>query len=225
MRSGKLGNAVAVLVCAAAMQALTGCMFWHHKAPPPAAPAPPPTFASMLKHPVNIEVVDQRPSEETVPDPTYASGYAYTTFDPPGQIRYFAAEVGNAIRQAKGLADYRNLNADQPLDPTGLHFTFFVRHWYAQWPLLTSQSPVPVDGEMVVKLQVRMGDELIYEQSYETTGTPTFADVSSMDKKNYAAFIPRHLKIKGNQLMEEAIKQIVPDLMANWATITGGEGN
>ncbi|MBL6750438.1 MAG: hypothetical protein ISP90_07935 [Nevskia sp.] len=201
---------------------LSGCLFGHRASPAP-EPAPAAMFPSVLQHAIAIQVVDQRPPLETVSDPSFASGYAYTTDRADEQVRSFVAAVGANLRAGKGISAYRNGNAGEAADPAGLRFTFLVRHWYAKWPMHTSASIIPVEGEIVVELQVFKGERIVYDQPYRTPGEPLAADLGALTRQNYASFIAISLSTKQNQLQDDAVKLIVKDLAGNWPAIAAAE--
>lgn len=175
------------------------------------------------QHPINVRVVDQRPKEETVPDPKYSSGYAYTTYGAEGQARNFALDMGENIKRGNGTPDYRNLNAGHSADPSGLTFTFILRHWYAKWPLRNPKDPVLVEGEFDVALEVSKGGKSIYRNAYRTEGARQFAALYGTNKDNYSKFVHHNLGQKGNQLLSSIIGIIMADLQKNWPGIVGGE--
>lgn len=219
MPIGKIKKTAAFAACALLVLAAAGCGLFRSKPPP----EPIGSFAAPLTHPVSIEVVDERPSEETVADPTYASGFAYTTYGAEDQARAFVATLGTELKRAKAITAFRNVNASEAPDPAGLQFSLTLRHWYAKWPLLNTQYPVLIEGDLVVELRIAKAGQVIYEQSYDTTGKPEYADLSTMKEGDYAKFIPHTLELKLDQVLVYGVRQIGKDLSANWETVSAAD--
>lgn len=153
------------------------------QAPQPKSP-PASLFASSTQKPINIEVIDLRPKEETVPEVGYKSGYAYTAWGPANQCRNFALEVGERLKSAQGVPGYANLNAGASPNASALTLRFALTHWYARWPIRFEKDPVLVEGMFETKLQVIKGDKVIYEKGYSTSGRPLFTTTYGVNTRN-----------------------------------------
>jgi hypothetical protein len=214
MRNGKLNPLLAGAVLGALSSGLGGCMLWGHGKT--AAPAGPPAFAAPLQHPIDILVIDERPSEETVADPNFQSGYAFTADDAPGQQKKLATRMGTQFKLDNGIPGFRILAANDAPTPASLQFTFVLRHWYAKWPLNSYSRSVLVEGELDVELQVSKSGRTIYDKPFQTAGYPSYADLATTTQDSYKTFVPTSLQAKANQVLDYAVKMVVADMAANW---------
>ena len=182
-------------------------------------------FTAQTKHPINIRVIDKRPLEETVPDPKFSTGYAYTTFGAEAQARNFAMEIGEHLTRGKASPEYRNLNAHDGQNSSGLLLTFTMNHWYAKWPLRIEKgrSLVLVEGLFDVALDISDGGTVLYKNTYRTEGNKQWAALDGVNKDNYAEYIHRNLGQKGNEVLTGVLGLVIPDLEANWPKLVAAE--